>query len=774
MEGDAAGADDADAGSGARPQWRSRALPQYLVIATLARTSFEVIPTGLLVHAALAKGTVALAAHLVAVYTGAAALAGPRVAATAGRSGRPILMVRGALAFIAVAYVVLCDSTSAPAGALYAAAVLVAVCQPVVTSGWSAVLPRLVRTRDRPSAAAWDIVTYCVASAAGPTTASTSVALDPRAPLLIAALLVVLSACATVGLSVPGTQAPKAKAGAAGLARAAVTLARHRRLRQVQVATMLLQGVGSAIVLSAPAVSHSITGGYSAAGVMIACLALGAFGSSVSLGVIRRRPGFPVYWLAALYGAGGIALAWIGVLPIALVVMLAMGSVNGLLLVEVQRLSTLEVPARQRGQVLALTASLRTAGASAATAALSLPVFAAAGQRLVVAGGVMFALCVLLGLIDVFRAGFWHKRGPSDETQVAPGGTGALWSDELGNSPDDETAGGSVGSGGKFVLAVADQSIGAEDDTRALIGDRAEVRYGPLTSDAEAAALSEGADAVIVTLQQLRAPRLAALHPSVRVIGRAGVGLDTIDLTAAEELGVSVVHEPGYCTNEVATHAAALLLSVQRKIGDAAKLMERGWGPVTELGSIPDLSQATLGLVGLGRIGLATAARMAPFVARVIAYDPALAAGKSSGNVEIVESLTGLLAASDLVSLHLPLTDQTRGLISAPELALMRPGSIIVNVSRGPIIDEAALADALRSGHLGGAGLDVFEREPLPADSPLRGVPRLTMTPHIASFSDESAGRMATWTIDDVLALLGGSEPPHGRLVVRGRARADK
>jgi D-3-phosphoglycerate dehydrogenase len=762
---------DSTGGAVAHQPWRSGPLPRYLIIAALGRTSLEVVPTGLLVHAAMAGGSVALAAHVLAVYTGTAAVTGPWVAAAVDRSARPVRIVRGALVVIAGAYAVLSYGPAAPAVALFAAAVLAALCQPVLYGGWTACLARMVRSPDRPRAAAWDVVTYSVASAAGPTTASTSVLINPRAPLLIAALMVVLAAAFSTGLSVPAAEHRAAGRNLAGVVRAAGFIVRSRRLRQVQATMMLLQVAGAAIVLSAPAISHLITGSYSLAGLLVACLALGAFGTSVAFGIVRHRLGIGVYALAALYGAGAVALAWTRLLPLALVLLLAMGSLNGVLFVEAQRRSTIEVPPQFRGQVLALGSSLRTASIAVATLAFSPPLFVSPGPRLTVAGTVILVACLLLGITEVVRRHPPAELDPSDETIVAPGSTSRITSDQPGTAGPTGSSEALVGSEGTFVLAIAHQSIGSEQEVRELVGKRAHVRYGPLTTDAEAAALSEGADAVIVTLQPLPASRLEALDRTVRVIGRAGVGLDTIDLSAAGHLGLSVVHEPAYCTSEVATHAAALLLAVHRRIGDGAKLIERGWGLVTELGPVPDLTTATLGLVGLGRIGSATAARMAPFVARIRAYDPAVPAGTSE-SADIAESLDELLATSDLVSLHLPLTEQTRGLISDRELALMRPGSIIVNVSRGALIDERALAGALRRGHLGGAGLDVFEREPLPADSPLRSAPRLTMTPHMASYSDAAAGRMAAWTVDDVVACLTGTPLPHGRLAVRGRAAA--
>ncbi|MGN8552223.1 UNVERIFIED_CONTAM: C-terminal binding protein [Microbacterium sp. SLM126] len=313
-----------------------------------------------------------------------------------------------------------------------------------------------------------------------------------------------------------------------------------------------------------------------------------------------------------------------------------------------------------------------------------------------------------------------------------------------------------------FTIAVAHQSIGDEDEVRTLIGDRAEVRYGPLVDAESARILTDGADALIVTLQGLDAERIAALSPSVQVIGRAGVGLDTIDLAAAEARRIAVVNQPTYATAEVATHAAAMLLAVNRRIVEGAELVRAGWGLVSSVGSVAPLQDRTLGVVGFGAIGRAFAERMRPFFASVLAYDPAAPVVGAT----VSRSLDELLSESDAVSLHLPLLPQTRGIIGAEQLARMRPGAILVNVSRGGLVDEAALAAALASGHLGGAALDVFQAEPLPDDSPLRTAPNLLLTPHVAWFSDDSSARMTQWTIDDVVAILNGELPRWGRVAV--------
>lgn len=323
-----------------------------------------------------------------------------------------------------------------------------------------------------------------------------------------------------------------------------------------------------------------------------------------------------------------------------------------------------------------------------------------------------------------------------------------------------------------FQIAVSVDSIGDEEELREIAGDRAEVRVVDLSTPAAVAAATAAADAVIVALQPMSADRIAAFGDGVAVIGRAGVGLDTVDLDAAAARGVTVVHEPGYSTGEVADHAAALLLACTRQVaaGDRA-IRADGWVLATALGRMPDLGAATLGIVGLGRIGSALAARMRPFVRRIVAFDPAPAAAAPDG-VELLDSLEQVLGASDLVSLHLPLLPETRGFFGAERFAQMRPGAVLVNVARGALVDEAALIAALESGALAGAGLDAFATEPLPAGSRLRELPNVVLTPHLGGHSEGAADRLAHWMLADVIAHLEGRELPHGRYAAGPFARA--
>jgi len=294
---------------------------------------------------------------------------------------------------------------------------------------------------------------------------------------------------------------------------------------------------------------------------------------------------------------------------------------------------------------------------------------------------------------------------------------------------------------------------------------RAVIRQGPVDSPAEVAALTEGASALAVTLHRMSAEHIAALAPSVKVLARAGVGLDTIDLEAAAAAGVNVVYQPNYATSEVADQAAALALSAWRRTAAADSLMRtKGWASAQEVGTIDALQEATVGVLGVGRIGRAFVDRIRPFVHRVVVHDVRKPEEDLAG-VEWCDTLADLLSVSNLLSLHLPLNAQTRGILDAAALAQLPRGAVVINVSRGGLVDEAALTDALISGHLGGAGLDVFEQEPLPAESSLRAAPNLVMSPHLAWYSVSAGKRLASWTFEDAVALSNGEPVVRGTIV---------
>ena len=233
--------------------------------------------------------------------------------------------------------------------------------------------------------------------------------------------------------------------------------------------------------------------------------------------------------------------------------------------------------------------------------------------------------------------------------------------------------------------------------------------------------------------------RVLEALPRVRLAIRWGVGFEQIDTAAATELGVAVANAPTYGTDDVAETAAALLLSTARRVAQHhARMLEGEWPPSVP-GSVHRLRGRTLGLVGAGRIGTAMGRIMrGGFGMRVLAHDVTRSAEALRGDgFEPVDQAT-LLAESDVISVHVPYMPSTHHLVDAAFLARCRPGVLLVNTARGKVVDTDALAAALRSGHVAGAGLDVFEVEPLPADADIRRAPNVVLTPHVAGFSVEA------------------------------------
>src|SRR6202165_673613 len=250
------------------------------------------------------------------------------------------------------------------------------------------------------------------------------------------------------------------------------------------------------------------------------------------------------------------------------------------------------------------------------------------------------------------------------------------------------------------------------------------------------------ADALIVRSATKVTPELLEKAVRLRVIGRAGVGVDNIDLEEATRRGVLVMSTPGGNAVSVAEHTFALLLALARQVPRHDKAIHEGrWEKSSAAGT--EVRGKTLGLIGLGRIGSEVAVRAEAFDMRVLGYDPYISeAAAREVQVELVP-LERLLAESDFVSLHTALSPATQNLINAESLAKMKKGAYIINAARGELIEEAALADALKSGHLGGAGLDVFAVEP-PKNSPLVGLANVVATPHIAGSTTEAQEEMGT------------------------------
>lgn len=314
-------------------------------------------------------------------------------------------------------------------------------------------------------------------------------------------------------------------------------------------------------------------------------------------------------------------------------------------------------------------------------------------------------------------------------------------------------------------------STDPEREVLAQIG--AEVIEAPDGSEETLVSLAVDCDAIMTCFAQVT-EKVVRSAQKCMVISRYGVGVDNIAVDAATELGIPVTYVPDYCIDEVSDHVMALLLSWNRQIGFYDRVAKEGrWEGTRSPVPLVRLRGRTMGVVGLGRIGRAVAAKAQAFGLNVLAHDPFLPTdGPRPEGVELVD-LPSLLERSDYVSLHTPLSDETRGLIGANELALMKPSAFLINCARGPIIDETALYIALRDGQIGGAGLDVMEQALPPADHPMFQLNNLLVTPHVGFLSQESVHELEVRTAKATVDVLQGRMPeflvnppvlPHSRI----------
>ena len=254
--------------------------------------------------------------------------------------------------------------------------------------------------------------------------------------------------------------------------------------------------------------------------------------------------------------------------------------------------------------------------------------------------------------------------------------------------------------------------------------------------------------------------RLLRACPRLRVIGRHGVGLDTVDLGAATRLGVAVVHAPGSNSQAVAEHALMLMLACAKRARTIDRRTRAGDWSARHVVENVELGGRTLGIVGIGNVGRRVARFAAALGMRVLAYDPYVTADEiRRRGAEPVPSLEALLPEVDVLTCHTPLTDETRHLINAKALTLLKPGAIFVNTSRGPVQSEPALSEALRSGRLAAAGLDVFEQEPSPLDNPLFNLDNVLCSTHVAGVTQEAHRIAGFQVIDEMLRVLRGERP---------------
>ena len=312
-------------------------------------------------------------------------------------------------------------------------------------------------------------------------------------------------------------------------------------------------------------------------------------------------------------------------------------------------------------------------------------------------------------------------------------------------------------NGASPTVAVTDYTFDSLDTEQAILGPLGVRVVGRrCQSTPEIIDLVGEADGVITQFAPVTAAVINSMRKA-RVIVRYGIGVDNVDLDAARARGIPVCNIPTYCIDEVADHTLALLLGLTRQIVSHANHIRNGqWGGATKLPSMHALKELTVGLVGFGRIGREVAARLRAFKCAVLVADPVVAPADVERTGCTPVSLEELLARCQVISLHCPSTPATRRLIDRTALAKMRPGALLINVARGDVVDSAALVEALQSGRLGGAALDVFDPEPIPVDHPIRQMSNVILTPHIASASVPAATALRTMAAETVAKALRG------------------
>jgi len=308
----------------------------------------------------------------------------------------------------------------------------------------------------------------------------------------------------------------------------------------------------------------------------------------------------------------------------------------------------------------------------------------------------------------------------------------------------------------KYKVVVSDQVFPSVDVEQALLAD-IDADLVVASGDVDSVlATAADADAILNTYLPWSAESIARLT-RCKIIARYGIGFDNVDLKAAAGAGIVVTNVPDYSVEEVATHALALILASLRKVVTADRSVRAGTWSIDNFRPIRRLSTLTVGLIGYGRIARRIAAPLAALGADIIAHDPYLQPGP---DLPPLLEFDTVLSRSDIVSLHLPLTDETRGIIDRDALGRMRPEAILVNTSRGPLVDLDAVGDALRQGTIGAAGLDVFDVEPLDA-SRVEGVPNLIVTPHMAYYSEEALAESQRKAATQVIKVLTGEKPDY-------------
>ena len=310
-----------------------------------------------------------------------------------------------------------------------------------------------------------------------------------------------------------------------------------------------------------------------------------------------------------------------------------------------------------------------------------------------------------------------------------------------------------------FVVAVTDYVFPSlEPEQRVLTPLGVELRPAQCKSEDEIIELTRGADAVLNCYAKMTARVIEKLS-RCKIIARYSIGVDNVDLIAATRAKILVTNVPDYCIDEVSDHALALLLALARRVVAADSAVKGGAWDVVAHAGVRRLRGQTLGVLGFGKIAKAVVSKVQPLGIKVLVYDPYLEPELVTRHGAEAVSLDRLLAEADAISIHVPLSPETRNLIGPRELARMKPTAFLINTSRGGIVDEQAVAIALKENRLGGAALDVLSPEPPPLDHPLRQAPNVILTPHLAFYSRESVIELQTKAAEEVARALRGESP---------------
>lgn len=310
------------------------------------------------------------------------------------------------------------------------------------------------------------------------------------------------------------------------------------------------------------------------------------------------------------------------------------------------------------------------------------------------------------------------------------------------------------------LVVITDSELPNGTEERVLAGSGVDVVRAECRSAADVVAAGAQADALIVQWAPVDAWALERL-PRLRMVSRLGIGTDMIDVAAATRHGIAVANTPDYCIDEVTAHTLALLLAFARRLVDYDRELRSGlWAPTAGDPPARRPADTTVAVIGLGRIGRRVAEGAHALGFRVLGCDPNVEPAAFAAHGAEQADLRRALAEADYVTLHLPLTDATRGLVGREALRAMKRDSVLINTCRGGLVDEAALIDALRDGTIAGAGLDVYGQEPLPEDSALRSLPNVLLTPHAAWFSPAALSDLPRRAAEQVADFLAGRHVP--------------